>query len=266
MKFIFHKPKNEILKQYIAGYYLLDKQLNFPNRYLTFPNNFAILTFLPSATIEKIGEKIFINSSPKKSSLSLSYNYLRPWEINYKQPIEELTIYFKPFGINQFVTQIETVLKEESVEDFAVKEFSKLELTQLITAAQHQDPVPLIDAFLLSKLKPIADPTIENILTMLENDESIDEISTKLSLSRQYINRYFKKKIGKSPSDYRKIARFRNTLKNRKAHDTFTQLSYENLFFDQSHFNKDFKQLTALKPKHFFDQIDTDSNTVWFIL
>jgi len=45
MKVDFYKPKNNILKEHIAGYYFVSKDRNSaPVSYLTFPNNYCILS------------------------------------------------------------------------------------------------------------------------------------------------------------------------------------------------------------------------------
>ncbi|MDN3606570.1 helix-turn-helix domain-containing protein [Kaistella yonginensis] len=107
----------------------------------------------------------------------------------------------------------------------------------------------------------------ENILKDIETTISIEEIAFKNDISRQYLNQYFKLKLGKSPSEFRKIARFRKSLTMMKNRNTaLTEVSYENLFFDQSHFNRDFKELTHFSPKEFSQNTDLEKNNVWFII
>ncbi|WP_258931858.1 helix-turn-helix domain-containing protein [Flavobacterium oreochromis] len=70
-------------------------------------------------------------------------------------------------------------------------------------------------------------------------------------MSRQYLNKIFTKQVKKSPTEFRKIHRFRISLVNQIREGNFTKLSYESQFYDQSHFVRDFKDLTSFKPTDF---------------
>ena len=75
----------------------------------------------------------------------------------------------------------------------------------------------------------------------------------------------------KSPSDFKKIHRFREALKSKKDKKnspTLTALSYDMLFYDQSHLIKDFKSLTGLPPKNFFKNLTShdDGKINWLFL
>ena len=107
---------------------------------------------------------------------------------------------------------------------------------------------------------------IEQILSDLEADLKIEEIAQKYSFTRQYINKLFSKHIGKTPSEYRKICRFRNALNEVKKVKNLTHLSHNNLFYDQAHFIKDFKALTNTNPTSFFKNVDTEKGNVWLFI
>lgn len=75
-----------------------------------------------------------------------------------------------------------------------------------------------------------------------------DEIS-----KRRQLERYFKKQIGISPKQLGKVIRLQASLQmlaNQK-NETLTEIAYENHFFDQAHFIKDFKQFTGETPEQF---------------
>ncbi|WP_353098108.1 helix-turn-helix domain-containing protein, partial [Empedobacter brevis] len=74
------------------------------------------------------------------------------------------------------------------------------------------------------------------------------------------LNRIFKKHLGKSPSEYRKIFRFRNSLLNKKESKNLTELSSKD-YYDQSHFIKDFKSITKRNPNQFFKEVDLQNET-----
>ena len=66
--------------------------------------------------------------------------------------------------------------------------------------------------------------------------------------------RKISKTIGLSPKQLSKTIRLQTTLKtllNQKK-SKLTDLAYENEYFDQSHFIKDFKEFTGISPKEFY--------------
>jgi AraC-like DNA-binding protein len=73
-----------------------------------------------------------------------------------------------------------------------------------------------------------------------------------------------------SPAQYKRIARFRNALQSGIKEGelkSLTRISYDNNYFDQSYFIKEFKRLTNLNPKKFFRQVSVldDDKIIWEI-
>ena len=63
------------------------------------------------------------------------------------------------------------------------------------------------------------------------------------------------KQIGISPKQLGKVIRLQTALKMLLNHktETLTQIAYENEYYDQAHFIKDFKEFTGTNPKEFLE-------------
>lgn len=107
---------------------------------------------------------------------------------------------------------------------------------------------------------------LEKIIKEIENDTRINEIAKKYNISRQYLNKLLQKKVGKSASEYRRIYRFRKSIAENNEVRNLTELSHENLFYDQSHFIKDFRELTHKTPGSFLKKVDTGKEVVWLFI
>ena len=109
----FYTPKNKILQKYIEGYYFIaENEKSDEIRYWTFPNNYSILTVSQNTHISQNGNVFKISKSSEKNitvDLVLSYRY--PLEIIYEKPLNEITIYFKPLGLNHFVENLQEDFK-----------------------------------------------------------------------------------------------------------------------------------------------------------
>lgn len=264
----FYHPKSPILATHIEGFYFMRKDKKYPFQYYTFPNNYCILSLLNNVELNITGRLVEIKRSQTKNQISsLTFQYREPLDVVYLEPVDELTIYFKPNGINFFIRNMEDFYNKRSMLNFNPGSDFKSLFFEVFEIFDRDTQIEYIEHQLLSLFKSDKDDLIENLLIDLKTDLSIEEIAFKNNISRQHLNQYFKLKLGKSPSEFRKIARFRKSLTMMKNRNTaLTEVSYENLFFDQSHFNRDFKGLTNFSPKEFFQNTDLEKNNVWFIL
>jgi len=267
MKVNFYKPKNSILKKYIEGYYFIAEDTDSkPLRYLTFPNNYCILSIYQNADDQFSENSYKIKSSEHNNVVaSLVTRYSKPIEIIYENLINEITIYFKPLGIHYFIDN-PLIFKQSKISDFIPFPDYKNRMELIFNQPDREKQIELLEDYLLSNFVKKDLELIEKILSDIEKDLKLDEIAEKYNFTRQHINILFSKNVGKTPSEYRKIHRFRNALINKKESKNLTTLSHQNLFFDQSHFIKDFKKLTGKKPKEFFKNVDTDKENIWFVI
>lgn len=267
MKLDFYKPKNEILKKYIEGYYFISEDKNQKTiKYWTFPNNYCIFSVYQN-TNEEFAENQFIITSSKQKNIvaGLVSRYSKPIEIVYENPVNEITIYFKPLGINQFIENPD-IFKQSQISNFIPFPDYKEKMESVFNTTNREQQIEQLENYWLSKFVKKDLTLIEQILADVEADLKIDDIAEKHNFSRRYINTLFSKHIGKTPSEYRKIYRFRNTLQEAKKAKNLTHLSHNNLFYDQAHFIKDFKKLTNINPSSFFKNVDTEKGNVWLFI
>ncbi|MGZ5220708.1 MAG: helix-turn-helix domain-containing protein, partial [Chitinophagaceae bacterium] len=70
------------------------------------------------------------------------------------------------------------------------------------------------------------------------------------------MERKFVSAIGLSPKQLSRVVRLQATLKmlEQQNFGSLTSLAYENGYYDQAHFIKDFKEFTGTSPKFFFSE------------
>jgi AraC-like DNA-binding protein len=246
----------------------MNKSEKYPFQYYTFPNNFCILSLIKNADLEITGNEVFIKRSEKDQQISsLTNYYTSQMKVNYLDSAEEFTIYFKPNGINHFIDNMMDFYNSRSMESFEPFYDFKPIFFKIFDFNEREIQIDFFEEMMLALFKEKKEELIENLINDIDSELSIEEIARKNKISRQYLNQYFKLKIGKSPSDFRKISRFRKSLHSLEQKEkSLTEVSYENLFFDQSHFNKDFKSLTKFNPKEFLSKTDLGKQNIWFII
>lgn len=134
------------------------------------------------------------------------------------------------------------------------------EIEQKILAARSTlERIELIETFLLNRLTNtntidrIVQSTVETILTA-NGQLSVDELLKKININRRQLERKFSSAIGLSPKQLSKTIRLQATLNMllNKKFTSLTALAYDNEYYDQAHFIKDFKELTGFTPKEFY--------------
>ncbi len=266
MKPDFYKPQNKILQKYIEGYYFISEDKNSKSvKYFTFPNNYCILTTNQNIAVQSEHNTVVIQSSPEPNIMTcLVSGYTEPIQIYYKELINEVTIYFKPLGINQFVTDTAEIFSQKTLIDFTFHPDFNDKMMEIFNSDREKQ-IQELENYLLSKLQIKDFKLTESILADIETDIKIEDIAQKYNFTRQYINKLFVKHIGKSLSEYRKIHRFRNSLLMQKESKNITELSQHG-FYDQSHFIRNFKKLTHSNPHSFFRNVDTTKENIWLFV
>lgn len=268
MNLDFFVPTNKTLQKYIEGYYFItqtEKSSLF--NYWTFPNNYFILSISQNIEIVIEESKLVVKPSVQ-DNIVVNYvsRYTKPIEVLYEEPVNEITIYFKPLGISQFIEDTETLFKNKNASDFIPFSDFALKMKEIFLLENRTEQIEAIETYLISKLLNKQLPIMESILADVETDLRIDNIAKKHNFSRQYLHKLFLKILGKSPMEYRKIHRFRNSIINQRKTKNLTELAHGNLFYDQSHFVKDFKQFTNINPNSFFQKVNTDKGIVWLFI
>ncbi|MGE0932637.1 helix-turn-helix domain-containing protein [Peijinzhouia sedimentorum] len=268
MNVTHYKPKNKTLKKYIAGYYFMTKgESKLPLQYLTFPNNLCIVSATQNSIVKIGEEKIIVTPSKKEKVITdLVVRYTKPFKVLYQEPTNEITIKFKPLGINRFVPNFSEYTMNGFYMDFQPFDDLNFEMRCIFYIENRNEQIERLESYWLSKLKNVELDRLEDIVSDLEGELSIAEISKKHKISRQYLNKIFLKNIGKTPSEYRKVHKFRKALLDFQKVNNLTELSYESFFYDQSHFIKEFKSLTNIKPSSFFKNIDSTKEVAWLFL
>lgn len=184
----------------------------------------------------------------------------QPLEI---EPTGETGIFSLRFHPNGFLPFATLPIKEMentavSLERLFGEDGQKIE-QEILTATSTSERIKQIEKFLLNKLTDtetidrIVKSTVETILTA-NGQLSVDELSKKTNINRRQLERKFSTAIGLSPKQLSKTVRLQATLKmllNNKF-SSLTALAYENEYYDQAHFIKDFKDLTGFTPKEFY--------------
>ena len=80
----------------------------------------------------------------------------------------------------------------------------------------------------------------------------IKDLADTLYISQDAFEKRFRRVVGTSPKQFSSILRMRSITNIRQQKHTLTKIAFDAGYFDQPHFNKDFRLFTGQTPTDFF--------------
>jgi AraC-like DNA-binding protein len=184
----------------------------------------------------------------------------KPYFVQPTGVVNTFAVRFYPYGFANFISRpIQELADKETPLTTLFDESSARNLQRkIIDATSTQKRIEEVEHFLLGKLadqsiiENIVKSTID-ILLQTKGSISINSILKDDRTKRRNLERQFSKQVGVSPKQLGKIMRLQAALKmmlNKKCVN-LTKVAYENEYYDQAHFIKDFKEFTGISPKNY---------------
>jgi AraC-like DNA-binding protein len=167
---------------------------------------------------------------------------------------------FLPEGLAPFLSIPVYELQNTAVSliELFGKEGQRLE-TQVLSASENLQRIKIIEDFLLARMvnpKTVDDIIKQCVDVIIKSGGRLrmNEVTNQVNINRRNMERKFMSAIGISPKQLAKLVRLQATIKmlGQKNFTSLTSLAYENGYYDQAHFIKDFKEFTGISPKLFF--------------
>lgn len=260
-------PKSVFLAKYIKNFSVFEKDCNLFINFATFPHIGPGLAFLRNGKLKITENHMEINPTKEDYFNTIVLGkYTSPVFITYNGYVDEISVNFTPLGINYFFNNNYSKIAPENFQqisdpvwiDFVPKLFSTPDLKERIN---------LLENFLLSQFRELNLEKFQQSIDLFmdkSEDYKVSEISEITGINEKTLRRNFNKFIGCSPVIFKRIVRFRNTInfkECKKKVKNFTRISYENLFYDSSHFIREYRLFTGKNPKSFFENVSFLGNS-----
>lgn len=178
-------------------------------------------------------------------------------------PVEILGIEFFPHNASIF---FEEPISEFTLESPLLSDIWKGNqlLEKIIYAGNDLTRFTYVQEELLRRLKPKENFVKESellfhIINQLKKREdiSIEKLGKEFDLHQRKMERLFLRHIGISPISYARILRIEKASRMISQKNGFNSLDFalENGFYDQAHFNRDFKCIVGISPTEFASSI-----------
>jgi AraC-like DNA-binding protein len=240
------------LRPFIRSYLVIESDGGFANRLL--PDTSLVIAFrfkgqvndVYGQTTEDLPVSVF---SGLRKSVRL---------VSYVKDTGNILVLFKEAGASAFFKEPlhELFGLSLSLDHFIPKQKIADVEEQLASAVHNEERIAIVEQFLLSKLynsKP--DRLISLAIQKIHAAKGIikiKELTDALYISRDAFEKRFRKIAGTSPKQFSAIVRMKSITSQRPKNLLLSDIAYDAGYFDQPHFNKDFKLFTGQTPTDFF--------------
>lgn len=250
MKFEKHFP-TEKLKPYIKYFVVAENELE--TEYKVFPSLGLVIGFQYKGQLATIKN----NTETKLTSAGITGFTDRYKIFKNTADIGTVLVYFTEIGFTHFASHPANELfnLSLSLNDIFDKN-SIIEVEEKLAIANTDKlRIKVVEQFLAFQLKDIqTDKLIVEAVKLIYQSNGtirVKELNEKLFISQSPFEKRFRTVVGTTAKKFASIVRFNSVLYNLNESKTLTEICYENNFFDQAHFIKDFKQFTGDTPENF---------------
>lgn len=253
-----HQPAAP-LSNYIEYFWYLNEQIPYSREKI-----------LPTNTVELIinfGDVFQLQEHPENQTVRTMDN---AWLVGLqtKYLINEIMghshmigIRFKPWGIMPFFQIPAQKFQNHIIEMDAIWQYLINDLREaLFERPTILDKFSFLEQFFSERYKVDQHQLLPIQYAMQElanvgQKISIRELSETVGMSQKHLANQFKKFVGVSPKMMARLYRFQHVLQsiNPLEEIDWAALAADSLYYDQSHFNKDFQYFTGLTPSAYLD-------------
>lgn len=240
---------------------------------MAFPHTNTCISLLKGVKVER--DNLTLNIKGRKESVDtisveITGKYTQAFFVNYDGAFQEIAIIFKPLGVNHFLQHNLIEYASQFSQSLRIPEWHTLAhdlfLKQDITSRIQRLESFLLDTFLGKDLE-----TMKKAVIHLEDFNSyytIQHVADLCHLSLKSLQRNFHKHLTCTPLEYKRIAKFRHSIHEKilgQEITKLTQVAHNSTYYDQSYFIREYKKLTGINPKAFFNRISelTKDKIIW---
>lgn len=194
------------------------------------------------------------NNFDSVTSCTLIGPQITPFKLRVEESHIAVSIIFQPGGLNRFLNIPMTEIFDNG---YSAREVIGKEIEELLDKSH--DTVALdelnsiVQSYFLRKLSKVKEPlpidfALQHLLA--NYNTNMDKIAGMACMSIRNFERKCKERLGMPAKTYARIARFHKAYKILESRSivSWTDLTYEAGYYDQTHFIKDFKEFARLTP------------------
>lgn len=256
MNFQYIRPSG-FLAQYIRHYWILEAEASdgeVCERVIPTGNIEWMFHYRNPFFVKNSGEQI---AQPRSLASGISCNY---FDVTTRGESGVIAVTFLPGGASHFLHFPLSEIEDSSVSlsDIFSSRIKEIE-ERVCLASSITERIMVIEQFLRDCFRPAKNNDVLLIekcveyITQSRGQLRSSDLTGKFSVTNKSLERKFSSYLGKTPKQFIRIVRFQGVIQNLSGigPKDLTRFTYDNGYFDQAHFIKDFKSLSGYTPKEF---------------
>ncbi len=247
------------LQHLIKEYYYFSKKMDTTVKYVPVIDDccYDFVFFKECNSVLTYGEKQ--STFPIPFKVFTIHDLSPPYTLKFEVSLTFFTIKVQPWANAHFFSYLDTSgiidLSIEKKGILGVREqlFNDVPISDMCTIASDF----IKDQNLILSSSALFVKEVCEYIYSVKGMTSVNLLSEKYKKTRQYLNRIFKQEVLYSLKKFIITVRIMDLVKFRikNKHISMTELCYTYDYFDQSHFNRDFKKVCGVTPMQFFNDL-----------
>lgn len=248
--FQFVEPCRD-LQPYVRHFVIVESNIDIVNR--IFPDTTVVMSF-------RFKGEVAIQSPDHHQALPLfAVSGLRKSSrlIHYSPNSGNLLVIFHDGAASSFIREPIHELLHSTLPISLLNGYTDVHSLEdnLSSAGDNVERIKSVERLLLSKLNFRSQDRVVseavNLIRMHHGSIRLKELAAHVCLSQDAFEKRFRKVIGTSPKSFACITRLKYIVEGMPSKETLLERAYDSGYFDQPHFNKDFKLFTGQTPTEF---------------
>lgn len=256
-KMVFkYYPSGSSLRQFVIGYLESDsRDLAHSGEHTLFPNGYSGLFF----NFGNMG-KLALAQEYITPAVSIFGQIDRHFKIHHVPGLYSLGVLLKPTVLSKFLREDMGAFTNKAIEGQLLRNDLKTLHSRLEAVLLVKDRINLLNQYFtkiftaLPTNSILADSAVQ--LIHQQANISVKKIAEELKVSDRHLETQFKTSVGLSPKTYSMIVRFKNAEQQllNSPSGRWSTLDFNDEYFDQNHFIKNFKRFTGHTPSDYLLQ------------
>lgn len=236
------------LTPYVRHYWLLESD-DITHVQRVIPTGHVELVFHRGSPLLRNGQII-----PRTSVAGQSHSFA---DLRLTGTVNMIVVVFHSFGAKAFFDMPLHELGGRVVpaDELNLAGWKELE-DKLSADVEDIDCIRMIEAFLMSRLRPIPDYNYKRMAAAVQSVNSsagalsVSQLAAEVCLSNKQFLRIFNEHVGTSPKEFMRVIRFHKALfiLQNNPRMSFTRLACECGYYDQAHMIRDFRLFSGYTP------------------
>lgn len=180
--------------------------------------------------------------------------YSQPGLLDTSRSISVVGAYFQPAGAFPFLTLPANELHNLGVnlEDIWPAAEAR-EVRERLQAAPMERKLAVLEQALLERLRRPCNPFVTYAVRELRRGQAVKDVAARVGVSQRTFINAFAREVGMTPKLFCRVKRFQRALRMVHGREDvdWSEVALACGYFDQPHFNRDFREFSGLTPSQY---------------